>query len=136
MTVDVILECKVDPGFLDTVEQECVQILYQQRLLYNERWYSSLLYAKVFSILSLMGVVVSALGIILCIFYLVYPGSCPRWFCAECYLFIFVSTALLFYFLPVTERRFIAVLKNRETKVVKKWQRDWLQRHGSTWFFL
>jgi len=96
----VVLKTRIDKALLDQVEVECFEMLYQQRLLYNERWLSALLFIKTHSVLRLLGLVLSMLGVLLSVFYLVYPSACPKWFFAEAYLLLFILSGVLFYYLP------------------------------------
>ncbi|HEY5601713.1 MAG TPA: hypothetical protein VIM41_01240 [Gammaproteobacteria bacterium] len=123
MNDNISIKSLVDSSLIDKVEQECYQILLQQRLLYNERWYSSMLFTKSTSLLRLIGVLVSSLGVLVCVFYLVYPSSCPKWFFAELYLLFFIATGWLFYFLPRIEIRIITRLKNAGGKSCKNMAR-------------
>jgi len=111
MTDGISIKSQVDSSLLDRVEQECYQMLYQQRLFYNERWYSSFLLVKTLSVLRLTGLLLSIVGVILCLFYLVYPSTCPKWFFAEAYLLFFILAGVLFYYLPRVETRFLGRLK-------------------------
>jgi len=111
MTEDVSIKSPVGANLLDRVERECYEILLQQRLLYNERWYSSPLFSKAVPLLRAIGIALSILGAALCVFYLVYPSSCPKWFFAEMYLLFFVATGLVFYVLPRIEAKLIARMK-------------------------
>lgn len=107
----VVLQTRIDKALLDQAEVECFEMLYQQRLLHNERWLSALLFNKTLSVLRLLGLVLSALGLLLTVFYLVYPSSCPKWFFAKAYLLFFVLTGVLFYYLPRIQTRYHAWLK-------------------------
>lgn len=111
MEDSVSIKSHVAPVFLDAAEQECQQALYQQRLLYNARWYSSAMFSHGTSLLRLAGIAVSAVGALLCVFYLAYPGSCPTWFYAKYYLVLFVAGMVLFYKLPWIQARVIDRMK-------------------------
>jgi len=103
--------CQVDNALLDEVEQESYRILLQQRFRFNVRWYNSGLFLKSTSLLRLAGIIFSLLGIFLCVFYLAYPSSCPKWFFAEIYLLAFIIFAVFFWYLPQIEEKITAKLK-------------------------
>lgn len=126
LTDGVVIQSRIDSGLLDRIEQECFEMLYQQRLLYNERWYSSPLYIKTISILRWLGLSLSILGITLCVFYLVYPRSCPKWFLAEAYLLFFVLVGVLFYYFPRIQARYHARVKNAGKRSCQKMARRML----------
>lgn len=115
----ISFKCPVDSGFLEKVEQECYQILLKQRLLYNERWYSSTIFQKTISILRLTGGLFSILGVLVSVFYLVYPSVCPKWFLAELYVLFFIIAGLFFYFLPRIQARMLPRLKNSGGKICR-----------------
>jgi len=117
---NISIKSLVDSSLLDEVEDECYQILYQQRLLYNERWYSSAFFTKSISLLRWAGLLLSLLGALLCLFYLVYPSSCPRWLIAELYLLLFVIIGLVFYYLPHLHARKLPQLKKAGSNGCKK----------------
>jgi hypothetical protein len=108
---DVVIQSRIDTGLLDRIEQECCDILYRQRLLYNERWASFLPSTRLIPILRLLGLLLSILGIALSVLYLVYPSSCPRWFFAEAYLLFFVLAGALFFYLPRIDAAYRAWFK-------------------------
>lgn len=111
MADSMTIKSRVNASLLDRVEQECYQILYQQRLAYNERWYSSVPVTTALPVLRRVGLLLSLLGIVLSVFYLVYPSACPRWYLAELFLLFFVAAALSFYVLARIEVRYISSMK-------------------------
>ena len=124
----ISIKSQVDSALLDQVEQECYQILFQQRLRYNDRIHSSPLLLLPLSFLRLAGLVASIIGIILSVFYLVYPGSCPKWFYTELFLLFFIGSAVLFYFLPRLQARYIARMKQAGRKGCKRMARRYVSR--------
>jgi len=104
-TAGTVIQSHIDSEQLDRVEQECSELLYQQRLSYNERWYSSLLFSRGIVFLRRLGMSLSLIGIALNVYYLVDPGSCPRWLFAEAYLLFFVVMSVFFYVLPRIQAR-------------------------------
>lgn len=110
----------MDSSLLDKVEQECYQILFEQRLLYNERWCSSALFINSLPLLRWAGLIFSLLGALLCVFYIVYPSSCPGWLYAELYLLFFIVVGVLFYFLPRINDKYLTWLKNAGGKGCKR----------------
>jgi uncharacterized protein YjeT (DUF2065 family) len=120
--------CHVDSDLLDELEQECYEIAYQQRLLYNERWYASSFFKKPTALLRLAGLVVSLFGVLVCLFYIFYPSSCPKWFFAEIYLLVFVLAGLLFYFMPRMEANVLPGLKNAGSSGCKRLARRIISR--------
>lgn len=128
MTDNISIKSQVDSTLIDRVEQECYQILYHQRLLYNERWYSFLSFKKIKFISRLVGLSASIFGVILCVFYLVYPSTCPKWFFAKFYLLFFIGAALLFYYLPRLDAIFISRMKNVGGKSCKRMARRFVSK--------
>lgn len=128
MTENISIKSQVDSALLYKVEQECFQILYQQRLLYNERWYSSDFLNKTRSIARLVGMSASIFGVIFSVFYLVYPSSCPKWFFAELALLFFIGTTLLFYYLPRLEARIISRMKKAGSNSCKRMARRFMSK--------
>jgi len=110
-TDGTVIQSHVDSEQLDRVEQECSELLYQQRLSYNERWYSSLLFTRGILFLRGLGLSLSLIGIALNVYYLIDPGSCPRWLFAEAYLLFFVVMGVFFYVLPRIQARIHARFK-------------------------
>jgi len=96
----IVIQSRIDSSLLDRIEQECFQMLYQQRLHYNERWLTSIFFTRTLLVLRLLGLMFSIPGVVLAVFYLVYPSSCPKWFFAEAYLLFFILAGVLFYYLP------------------------------------
>ena len=86
-------------------------MMYQKRLLFNERWYSSKFFTSVLTLLRWTGLILSLFGLLLCIFYVVYPSSRPKWLFAELYILFFITTGFIFYFMPRLNARYIAWLK-------------------------
>jgi len=124
----IVIQSRIDSNQLDRIEEECSEMLYQQRLLYNERWYASPLLAKMRSILRLLGLVVSLLGVALCVFYLLYPSTCPKWFYAEASLVFFILAAALFYYLPRIDSRLHARFKKLGKRGSQKMARRFVAR--------
>lgn len=102
----------IDNDFLDKAEEEAYEILYQQRRAYNERWYKGMLFRPVMLFLRLAGLVASAIGIIISIFFLLYPSSCPSWFYIGPFLVFFTAGLVLFYYLQAIEIKYIDWLKS------------------------
>jgi hypothetical protein len=124
----ISIKSQVDSALLDQVEQECYQILFQQRLHYNDRIYSSKLFLVPLSFLRLAGLVTSIIGVIISVFYLVYPGSCPTWFYTQLFLLFFIGGVVLFYFLPRLHARHIARMKKTGEKSCKRLARRYVSR--------
>lgn len=120
MTEVISIKSKVDSTLLEQVEKEVYQMLYQQRLFYNERWYSSALLIKPLSLLRLTGLLLSIFGGLLSVFYFFYPDTCPIWFFAEAYLLFFILTGVLFYFLPRIQARVFVRLKKAGSNSSKR----------------
>lgn len=106
-----VIQSHIDSDQLDRVEQECFELLYQQRLRYNERWFASMLVTRGIPFLRLLGLSVSIFGLALSAFYLLYPSTCPKGFSAEGFLLFFILGSVLFYFLPRINARYHAWLK-------------------------
>jgi len=107
MTEPVSIKIQVDTALLDKVEAECNAILWQQRQRYNRRWYQSRHFAVTTSVLRLAGLVASGAGIALSVFYLVYPGFCPRWFYSSLFLVLFFVAGVFFVFMPRFQARVV-----------------------------
>ena len=103
MEDNISIKSKVDLDLLNQVEDEYYQILLKQRLKFTNRWHSAVWMKRTVEILRWLGFIVSIFGLLLCIFYYVYPSSCPKWFIVEFYFFLFILFGLLFYFLPKVE---------------------------------
>jgi len=112
MTDIIAVKSHVDAALLDRVEEECDEILWRQRQRYNQRWYLSAHFAKTTSVMRVAGFIVSAFGIGLSIFYLLYPSVCPKWFYGELYLVSFVAAGFLFYFLPQLQAKIVNRMLN------------------------
>lgn len=111
MANNTILTVAIDTGFLDKAEKEAYEFLYKQRRAYNERWYKGMFFRPVMLFLRLAGLVASALGMILSIFYLLYPSSCPSWYFAGPFLAFFTAALILFYYLSAIEEKYINWLR-------------------------
>ncbi len=106
-----IITVDIDRDFLDKAEEEACECLYKQRCAYNERWYKGKFFRPVILFLRMAGLLASASGLILSIFYLLYPSSCPGWFYAGPFLAFFTATLVLFYYLSAIEKKYINWLK-------------------------
>ena len=111
MTDTITIKSRVDTALIDRVEQECFQILYQQRVAYNTRWVTSRLLTRSLAFLRWAGLVLSLLGVFISVFYLLYPSTCPRWYLAELFLAFFIGAAVLFYYLARIEAWYLSMLK-------------------------
>ena len=96
---------RIDADQLVHIEQECASLIYRQRRHHSERWYVSPLYRKIGKVLRSLGLLVSALGIGLNAFYLLYPSACPKSFNATASLIFFALVGAMFYWLPLFENR-------------------------------
>lgn len=128
MTADVSIKTSVDLILLDKIEEEYFQILHQQRVIYNERWCKPAEYLNSLSSLRWIMITLSLLGALLCIYYLLYPGSCPRWLYAELYLVFFVASSVLFYFTPRFHTKYITWLKKLGRNSCKRMARRYLSQ--------
>ncbi|MDX2504934.1 MAG: hypothetical protein QNL62_10730 [Gammaproteobacteria bacterium] len=111
MNNNISIKASVDSALLDKAEQEIYQILYQQRLRHNERWLSFIMLKKASSILRLLGLIASIAGVLVGVFYIVYPSKCPRWIFAELFLVFSFCASLFFYYIPRIEAWYFSWLK-------------------------
>lgn len=111
MNNSISIKVPVDSALLDKAEQEIFQILYQRRLSYNERWLSFFMLKKVSSIMRLVGLIASIAGVLVGVFYIVYPSKCPRWIFAELFLLFSFCAGLFFYYIPRFEAWYFSRLK-------------------------
>lgn len=120
MSENITIRSLIDSSLLDKVELECYQILYQQRLFYNERWYSSTRFLRPPPIMRWLGLVCCLVGLLICIFYFVYPSIRPEWVFAEAFLLFFIVVAVFFYFLPQIDASLANWFKHSGAKGCKR----------------
>jgi len=79
-------------------------------------------------VLRLAGLIVSMIGLLLSVFYLVYPSSCPKYYFAEIYLLIFIGAGVLFYYMPRIQARVISRLRKAGAKGCQRMARRYVAR--------
>ena len=128
MEEDVSIKTSVDSILLDKIEEEYFQILYQQRILYNERWCKPAEYLNSLSLLRWVMISLSLFGALLSVFYLIYPSSCPRWFYTDFFLLFFILSSVLFYFTPRFHTKYITWLKKLGRNSSKRMAKRYLSQ--------
>lgn len=94
------ISSEISAGFLDQAEQEVFEIIFQQRDAFRTRWRSNWLSRRGAPILRVTGIILSLLGIALCLYFLVQTlDGCPDPFHEMLYLPGFLFFLVLFYFL-------------------------------------
>lgn len=118
---DLKFNSAIDAEFLDRAEEELYQILIERRMAFITRWYSGVFFTRIRPLLRTVGLVLSVMGIGLCLVALLLsPNWCPAFFQAELFLVLFVFLGLLFYFMPVFEMRMKAWSETNALKNCRK----------------
>jgi hypothetical protein len=97
------IKSQVDSALLDRIEQECSQILYQQRLRHNERVVAFFLSTKIGKVLRPMGLIASLVGFVLGAFLVATSGVKTGQLSSGLTTVFFLVTAVFFYYLPRLE---------------------------------
>lgn len=107
------ITCRIDSDLLDRAEEEAFHILLEQRLAFNDRWYTRPSVIKAMSFLRILGLSISVLGALISIVAVTMtPAWCPAWMQFEIFILIFVLAAFLFYYLPSIDRSIKDRVKN------------------------
>ncbi|MBL1142774.1 MAG: hypothetical protein HND53_12160 [Proteobacteria bacterium] len=115
------IKSDIDSEFLDAAEQEIYQILLNQHLSYNDRWFSSPFIVRVMTLLRYIGICLSLLGITLTIYVLWNkPVWCPLWINLNYLALTFILFLVIFYFMPSIDSSLKQWSRNYAFKNCKK----------------
>ena len=128
MTTETSIQLTINADFLEVVESESFHIVWQQRQAYNQRWQAGAFITQARSVLRLLLLGLSLLGVVLSISLLVYPSACPRWFYAQWFLLFFILTAIFAYFMPRLDARFRQALSRVGEKGCKRMARRFVKK--------
>jgi hypothetical protein len=117
MDFNLTIKSNITPNLVDKAEKELFLILMEQHLSFNKRWdYSTSFITRFTPILRVLGMLVSALGLILSIFLL----DKPTWIPSEYTIIFFIITFFIFYFLSALKTRINNWAEQRTIKNCKK----------------
>ena len=128
MKTETSIKLTIDADFLAEVETESFRIVWQQRRTYNQCWQTGAFITQARSILRLLLLGLSLLGVVLSLSLLVYPSACPRWFYAQWFLLFFILTAIFAYFMPRLDVRFHKALSRVGEKGCKRMARRFVKK--------
>lgn len=119
--VNLKVKFSIDIDLVDRAESEAFEILLNQRLSFNNRWYSRPSVVKAMPVLRMLGLVLSMLGATLSVFIVTTkPAWCPAWLLSGGLTLFFILAGALFYFFPVVDRSIKNWVKNVSIKGCRK----------------